>query len=51
MWKLHLIISKLEDAGLLVCGAGANVLRLLPPLNVSYEELDEAVQILEKVIL
>ena len=41
-------ISKLEEEGLLVCGAGAHVLRLLPPLNVSYEEIDQAVQILKK---
>lgn len=39
-------IALLEDKGLLVCGAGANVLRLLPPLNVSYEELDQAIHIL-----
>ncbi|KGR77535.1 acetylornithine transaminase [Ureibacillus manganicus] len=44
-------ISILEDKGLLVCGAGANVLRLLPPLNVGYDELDEAVRILVEAIV
>lgn len=44
-------IGKLEEAGLLVCPAGTNVIRLLPPLTVSYEEIDEAVSILKKVLL
>lgn len=44
-------ISKFEDAGLLLCGAGPNVVRLLPPLNVSYEEIDQAIEILEDVLI
>lgn len=35
---------------LLVVSAGANVVRLLPPLNVSFKEIDEAVSILQKVL-
>ncbi|MGH4122138.1 MAG: aspartate aminotransferase family protein [Clostridium sp.] len=38
------------DKGLLVVTAGDNVIRLLPPLNVSKAELDEALNILEVVI-
>ena len=38
------------DKGLLVVTAGDNVIRLLPPLNVSKEELDEALDILQVVI-
>lgn len=34
----------------LVVSAGKNVIRLLPPLNVSYGELDLAINILEKVL-
>lgn len=38
------------NKGLLVVTAGDNVIRLLPPLNVSIAELDEALAILEIVI-
>jgi acetylornithine/N-succinyldiaminopimelate aminotransferase len=38
------------DKGLLVITAGDNVIRLLPPLNVSKAELDEALDILEIVL-
>ncbi len=38
------------DKGLLVVTAGDNVVRILPPLNVSKEELDEALDILQVVI-
>ncbi|BDH62617.1 acetylornithine aminotransferase [Lysinibacillus sp. PLM2] len=44
-------ITKLEEEGLLVCGAGPNVLRLLPPLTVTFEEIDQAISILKKIIL
>lgn len=37
------LVARLRDNGLLVVGAGANTLRLLPPLNVSTADLDEAV--------
>lgn len=39
-------IAKLRDAGLLCVAAGNNVVRLLPPLNVTQAELDEALKIL-----
>ncbi|HEY8891064.1 MAG TPA: aspartate aminotransferase family protein [Clostridium sp.] len=38
------------DKKLLVIAAGDNVVRLLPPLNVSKDEIDEALDILEVVI-
>ncbi len=37
--------------GLLVVTAGANVVRLLPPLNVSKTEIDEALNILQSVMI
>ena len=43
-------IAKLREAGLLVVGAGNNVIRLLPPLNASAEELSESVAILRRVL-
>ncbi|WP_079528802.1 acetylornithine transaminase [Halobacillus hunanensis] len=44
------IIGELRGQGLLAVPAGTHVLRLLPPLNVSYEELQTAVQQLESVL-
>ena len=44
------IITKLDEAGLLTVAAGPKVIRLLPPLNVTKEEIDEAVNILVSVI-
>ncbi|MDM5156321.1 acetylornithine transaminase [Bacillus sp. DX1.1] len=43
------IIEQLEKEGLLVLQAGANVLRILPPLIVTNEEMDEAVHIMKRV--
>lgn len=40
------LIAAARAAGLLVLAAGPQVLRLLPPLNVSEAEVDEALQIL-----
>lgn len=44
-------IPKAEEEGLLVCSAGTKVVRLLPPLTVSKEEIDEAIEILKNVLL
>ena len=44
-------VLKAEEAGLLLVSAGKNVLRLLPPLTVSTEEIDAAVEILKKVLV
>ncbi|MEH7388350.1 acetylornithine transaminase [Bacillus sp. JJ1521] len=40
-------ITKLRENGLLVLQAGPNVIRLLPPLTVTYEEIDEAVKLIK----
>lgn len=39
------------DKGLLVVSAGNNTIRFLPPLNVSYEEIDIAISKLKEVII
>jgi acetylornithine/N-succinyldiaminopimelate aminotransferase len=44
-------VSKLDEAGLLTVAAGPQVIRLLPPLTVTKEEIDEAVQILKTVLV
>ncbi|WP_410983716.1 acetylornithine transaminase [Bacillus cereus] len=44
------MIEQLEQEGLLVLQAGTNVLRLLPPLIVTNEEIDKAVNIMKKVM-
>ncbi|WP_332649404.1 acetylornithine transaminase [Lysinibacillus sp. 54212] len=44
-------ITKLDEAGLLAVAAGPKVIRLLPPLTVSYEEIDEAVEIFKNVLV
>lgn len=42
------LIDQLRENNLLTIGAGPEVIRLLPPLNVSVEELDLAVKIIAK---
>lgn len=37
-------IAKIHENRLLVLPAGASVVRILPPLNTTYEEIDEAVE-------
>jgi 4-aminobutyrate aminotransferase-like enzyme len=44
------LTKRLIKAGLLVVPAGDQTIRLLPPLNVSAEECDEAVAILREVL-
>ena len=44
------IIKEASKSSLLVLSAGENVLRLLPPLIVGREEIDQAVEILTKII-
>ncbi|WP_078435215.1 acetylornithine transaminase [Metabacillus halosaccharovorans] len=43
------IINQLREQKLLVLPAGPNVIRLLPPLTVSYEEIDIAVKVIGDV--
>ncbi len=42
--------AQLIDAGLLVLTAGKNAVRLLPPLTITYEEIDRGLEIFEKVM-
>lgn len=44
------LIQAIHEKGLLVLTAGPNVIRLLPPLIVEKQELDEAVAILEQTL-
>jgi acetylornithine/N-succinyldiaminopimelate aminotransferase len=43
------IVTKLRENGLLALTAGENVLRILPPLIVGEREIDEAVDVLNRV--
>ena len=49
-WEVANVLAKAEEAGLLTVAAGNNVLRLLPPLTVSKEEIDEAINILKQIL-
>ncbi|HIW33923.1 MAG TPA: acetylornithine transaminase [Candidatus Paenibacillus intestinavium] len=44
------LVTEAQSEGLLVISAGPNVIRLLPNLLVSTDEIDQAVQILTKLI-
>ncbi len=44
-----IIIKKLMDKKLLTIRAAENVIRILPPLNVKKNEIDEALKIIDKV--
>ncbi len=46
----HQIAVKCVENGLLIITA-KSLLRMLPPLNISYNEIDEAVEILEKTLM
>jgi predicted acetylornithine/succinylornithine family transaminase len=56
MWGLELVepaapyVSAARERGLLVCTAGAQVIRLVPPLVVTREELERGVAILGEVL-
>jgi len=44
------ILAALRKSGLIALPAGEKVIRLLPPLNVSQEELERAVNVIEKTV-
>ncbi len=44
------LITRLQQHGMLVVKAGGNSIRILPPLNVAENELDEALTILTNVL-
>ncbi|HEY5208273.1 MAG TPA: aspartate aminotransferase family protein [Stellaceae bacterium] len=43
------MVTRLRAAGLLAVGAGENVLRLMPPLNITEAQLDDGVAIIDAV--
>lgn len=44
------LVQKCFEKGLLLVGAGEKVVRILPPLNVTQEEIDEAVEIIDAAL-
>ena len=44
------LVKKLREAGLLVVGAGGHAIRFLPPLNVSNDEIEQAISIVEATL-
>ena len=44
------LAEKLNDAGLLALTAGSDTLRFLPPLTITYEEIDAGLEILQSVL-
>lgn len=43
------LVEKARDKGLVVLTAGTNVIRLLPPLTLTKEQIDQGVAILKDV--
>lgn len=44
------LVGKLNDAGLMALTAGSATLRFLPPLNITYEEIDAGLEILKAAL-
>ncbi len=44
------VVGKARDLGLLLVSAGPDVVRLLPPLNVSVDEIDEGGRLLDQAL-
>ena len=44
------VIRECEANGLILLRAGTDVLRLVPPLIISHEEIDEGIAVIEKVL-
>ena len=44
------LVKKLREAGLLVVGAGGHAIRFLPPLNVSNDEIEQAISIVDATL-
>ncbi len=45
------LVDSIMDKGVLVLTAGDDAIRLLPPLIISYEEIDEALEIMKEVFV
>ena len=48
--EVQTFITSLQEEGLLALSAGPHVLRLLPPLTVTYAEIDEAVEKIKQIL-
>jgi len=44
------LVAKMVEAGLLCLTAGNNTIRLLPPLTITYEEIDAGLKIFEEIL-
>ncbi len=44
-------VKKCLENGLMILTAGKNVIRMLPPLNITYEEIDKGLEIVKNVLL
>ncbi len=44
------VIDKARDKGILLCSAGYTVLRFVPPLIISYEEIDKGLAAVDQVL-
>ena len=44
------VVNKCIEKGLLVISAGSNVLRMVPPLIISKEDVDKMIEILDEVL-
>jgi acetylornithine/N-succinyldiaminopimelate aminotransferase len=44
------VVDECRSRGLLVCSAGHDVLRLTPPLTISFDELEQGLELLEEVL-
>lgn len=44
------VVSAAAEAGLLICTAGKQVLRFVPPLVITKDEIDQVIDILKKVL-
>jgi acetylornithine/N-succinyldiaminopimelate aminotransferase len=44
------VVGRAMDAGLLVCAAGPRVIRLVPPLTISDEDLEQGIALLEAAL-
>lgn len=44
------VVARAREQGILLVGAGPEVVRLIPPLNVSFDELDQGLELLEAAL-
>ena len=44
------LVKKLREAGLTGCESGGHAIRFLPPLNVSDDEIEQAISIVDTAL-